>query len=312
MTSVLVTGAAGFIGSALADHFRAKGVQVFVDAERGHSGSTTRWPLTESGLELAMGGQVPDVIFHAAGSGTVAKVAAHPTLELPANLGAFLAVLQYAWSKAPSTRLVLLSSAALYGNAPASPQSETENRQPVSLYGLAKSQAEQLAAFYADKMDLQVTAVRLFSVYGPRLRKQLLWDAMNKFALGEAVFFGTGREQRDWVHIDDVCGFMDHLLARPALRSFDVYNCGGSPASTSEVLTAMAEIAGAPRPAFNGQTRPGDPACLVADCAKAAHELGWQSRIAWREGVAAYAKWYALQAARPVDGGAGNLFSVQR
>ena len=309
---VLVTGAAGFIGSALADHFRTQGAQVFVDATRGHSGSTTRWPLTESALGQAMNGVVPDVIFHAAGSGTVAKVAAQPTLELPANLGAFLAVLQYVRSQAPAARVVLLSSAALYGNAPAEPQCEADTRVPLSLYGVAKAQAEQLAAFYANQFGVTTTAVRLFSVYGPSLRKQLLWDAMNKFAGDRAVFSGTGLERRDWVHIDDVCRFMGHLVACPAVHSFNVYNCAGSPASTAEVLTVLAKAAGAPAPAFNGQSRQGDPLCLLADCTKAASELDWQAQIGWREGVTAYAKWYAMQAVRPVLGGVGSSAGEQR
>jgi len=258
-----------------------------------------------------MGDDVPDAIIHAAGSGTVARVAADPATELPANLSAWLAVLEFARIGAPKARVVLLSSAARYGNAPAEPQRESGVREVVSLYGLAKAQTEQLAAYYATQFGVSTTAVRLFSVYGPGLRKQLLWDAMNKFACGDAVFFGTGLEQRDWVHIDDVCRFMDHLLARPALRSFDVYNCAGSPATTAEVLTLLAQAAGAPAPAFNGQSRQGDPVCLVADCAKAARELDWQARIAWREGVAAYAEWFALRAARAADGGAGSLASEQ-
>jgi len=294
---VLVTGAAGFIGGALVDHFRSQGAQVFVDAERGHSGSTTRWPLTESGLGQAMNGVVPEVIFHAAGSGTVAKVAAQPTLELPANLGALLAVLQYVRSRAPLARVVLLSSAALYGNAPAAPQCESDARAPASLYGVAKAQAEQLAAFYADQFGVMTTAVRLFSVYGPGLRKQLLWDAMTKFSEGKNCFFGTGQEQRDWVHMADVRHFMDSLLARPSSANFEVYNCAaGQPASTAEVLSLLADLAGAAAPVFDGQLRAGDPSALVADCSLAERTLGWRAQVAWRDGVAEYAHWFAANA----------------
>jgi len=297
---VLVTGAAGFIGGALADHFRTQGAQVFVDATRGHSGSTTRWPLTESALGQAMNGIVPDVIFHAAGSGTVAKVAAQPALELPANLGAFLAVLQYVRSQAPQARVVLLSSAALYGNAPAEPQREADTRVPVSLYGVAKAQAEQLAAFYADQFGVTTTSVRLFSVYGPGLRKQLLWDALTKFSEGRNHFFGTGREQRDWVHMADVCRFMEGLLARSAGTRFEVYNCAaGQPASTAEVLSLLADLAGAAAPVFDGQVRSGDPSALVADCSLAQRALGWHAQVAWRDGVAEYTRWFAAQARNP-------------
>jgi UDP-glucose 4-epimerase len=301
---LLVTGAAGFIGGRLAAHFQSAGARVFVDVSREDAGVTKRWPLTESGLLQAMGGEVPDAILHAAGSGTVAKVAAQPALELPANLGALLAVLQYACAHAPKARLVLLSSAALYGNAPPTPQREDEARAPVSLYGLAKAQAEQLAAYYAHHQGVQATAVRLFSVYGPGLRKQLLWDAMTKFVTGAATFFGTGQERRDWVHIDDVCRFMALLLAMPAQRAFDVYNCAGSPATTAEVLSALAAAAGVGAPRFSGQTRPGDPQCLVADCSKAERELGWQRGVPWNEGAVQYAQWF-LNARRLA--GAGGL-----
>jgi UDP-glucose 4-epimerase len=194
--------------------------------------------------------------------------------------------------------VVLLSSAALYGNAPATPQAEHETRAPVSLYGVAKAQAEQLAAYYAVQQGLQATVVRFFSVYGPGLRKQLLWDAMLKFGAGGSEFFGTGAERRDWVHIDDVCRFIDRLLAVPQTSALDVFNCAGSAATTGEVLAHLASAAGAPAPTFNGRTRPGDPACLVADCSKAERELGWRAQVAWRDGVTGYARWFVQERLR--------------
>ena len=289
---LLVTGAAGFIGGSLAEHFRSRGAQVFVDVARADSGATRRWPLSEPALVQAMAGETPDVILHAAGSGTVGKVAAQPALELPANLGALLAVLQYAQHHAPEARVVLLSSAALYGNAPATPQRETDARAPVSLYGVAKSQAEQLAAYYASLHGLHTAAVRLFSVYGPGLRKQLLWDAMVKYSQGRSEFFGTGQERRDWVHIDDVCSFMTCLVAAPPKTGLDIFNCAGSPATTAEVLSVLAQAANAPSPSFSGQARPGDPVSLVADCTKARRELGWCAAIDWAEGAKGYAQWF--------------------
>lgn len=297
---ILITGAAGFIGSQLAAHYRRAGAQVFVDAVRGHSSGTTRWPLTESGLLQAMGGVLPDVVFHAAGSGTVAKVAAQPALEVPANLGALLAVLQFVQAHAPLAQVVLLSSAALYGDAPAVPQCEGDVRAPVSLYGLAKAQAEQLADYYARRCHVRASAVRLFSVYGPELRKQLLWDAMCKFTSGQTEFFGTGAEQRDWVHINDVCRFMDSLLAHscPSTTApgLTIYNCGANPASTAEVLGLLARTAGAGPVSFNGQSRPGDPQSLLADCSKAHSQLGWKPQVAWQEGMLGYAQWFLQQA----------------
>ena len=115
---------------------------------------------------------------------------------------------------------------------------------------------------------------------------------MVKFGQGRCDFFGTGQEQRDWVHIDDACTFMSALVAREPGQTFEIFNCGGEPASTAEVLGLLAAEAGAPAPRFNGQTRAGDPPCLVADGAKAECELGWRAAVGWRTGVADYAAWF--------------------
>ena len=293
MTAVLVTGARGFIGGRLLAHLNSAGLLTHADSAPG----MTRGALTLDGLRTRLGQAGVSAILHAAGSGTVGQVATAPDFELPANLAAALAVLEFARLHAPKAHLVVLSSAALYGNAPAVPQAETETRAPVSLYGVAKMQVEQIAAHYAAQYGMAITAVRLFSVYGPGLRKQLLWDAMNKFAAGGNEFFGTGDERRDWVHIDDVCRFMHLLLQHPApAGSLRIYNCAaGHSATTADVLAALATAAGAALPRFNGQLRVGDPACLVADCSKAEGDLGWRATVPWREGVAQYAAWFAAQ-----------------
>lgn len=293
MTAVLVTGAGGFIGGRVLAHLQSVGQPTCADRLPG----AAREDLTPSGLFARLGTASVQAIIHAAGSGTVGQVAAAPERELPSNLAAALAVLEFARLRAPLAHVVMLSSAALYGNAPSFAQAETEARTPVSLYGVAKAQVEQLAAHYATQYGLTVTVVRLFSVYGPGLRKQLLWDAMNKFAAGGGEFFGTGQEQRDWIHIDDVCRFMGQLLHHSGTPgSLRVVNCAaGQSATTADVLTLLAAAAGAPPPRFNGQVRAGDPACLVADCSKAERELGWRASVPWREGVAQYAAWFTAQ-----------------
>ena len=305
MTNILVTGVAGFIGGNIAAYFEREGQRVVTHAStraRTESGDASalsqREALSVTALQRVTAGGMPDAIIHAAGSGTVSSVAAQPESELPANLASLMAVLEYARLHAPRAHVVVLSSAALYGNAPATPQRESDARAPVSLYGLAKAQSEQLAAFYAAQHDMAITAVRLFSVYGPGLRKQLLWDAMVKFSQGApSPFFGTGDERRDWTHIDDVCRFMGRLLAVSKASGFEVLNCsGGQVASTAELLGEMARAVGVPAPRFNGQVRAGDPACLLADCSEAEQRLDWRPEIDWRQGVAAYARWFQDQA----------------
>jgi UDP-glucose 4-epimerase len=289
---VLVTGAAGFIGGCIAAYLRQHGIQVYTEPVAGGA----RRDISESALLEVMQGDRPDAVVHAAGSGTVARVTAAPAQEMTANLSALMGMFQYVLGHAPRAHVVLLSSAALYGNAPAEPQRENQARPPVSLYGLVKAQAEDLGAYYCAQHAVPVSAVRLFSVYGPGLRKQLLWDAMNKFAVGRNDFFGTGEEQRDWVHVEDVCRFIVALLAAPAPQVLQVLNCaGGQAVSNAQVLSHLAAAAGAPPPVFNGQTRQGDPSCLVADIALARQRLAWDAQVAWPDGVADYAAWFASQ-----------------
>ncbi len=276
---VLVTGASGFIGYSLASHFDALGRAV------------TRSPSLRESPIIANCAEPPAVIVHAAGSGTVGQVAAAPAREIPANLAAALAVLEYARVSAPATHVVLLSSAAVYGDAPALPQQEDQTRLPVSLYGLAKQQVEALGEHYAVQFGLRVSVVRLFSVYGEGLRKQLLWDAVRKFSVGEASFFGTGEETRDWVHVADVCGFVDSLIANPP-AGYAVLNCGSQVGtSTRAMLTELATALGKSPPSFNGAVRAGDPRFLVADTSRARDVLGWQAKVSWQEGVRNYARW---------------------
>lgn len=294
MNSILVTGAAGFIGNRLAAHFESAGVRVVRDAGRTAMAGG-RACIDASSLERATEGTPPEVILHAAGSGTVSQVVSDPSRHMSANLAATLGVLEYARTCAPRAHVVLLSSAAVYGNARAEPLREGDSREPVSLYGLSKAQSEQVLAHYSRDFGLRTTSVRLFSVYGPGLRKQLLWDAMSKYSQGQRDFFGTGQERRDWVHVDDVCCFMESLLTTPGNSGTAVFNCGGHAASTLEVLSHLAARAGSEAPRFSGRARAGDPVSLLADCSRAAAELGWKAQIGWKEGMSQYADWYAAE-----------------
>ena len=112
----------------------------------------------------------------------------------------------------------------MYGNADALPIAESTPINPISPYGVHKQIAEELIRSYAHHFSLSVAIVRFFSLYGPGLRKQLLWDACTKIEKGDFDFYGTGHEVRDWLHVQDAARL---LLTLPSHASSDAVIVNG-------------------------------------------------------------------------------------
>jgi UDP-glucose 4-epimerase len=197
-------------------------------------------------------------------------------------------VLEFMRTRAPKALLLFPSSAAVYGATPAGPIDEEAPLNPVSLYGEHKKMAEELCA----SSGLRVALLRLFSVYGPGLRKQLLWDACRKLSAGERTFGGDGTEKRDWVHVEDAAAFFVRA-AQVAPDGFSTVNVGsGRAVSTREVLTTLfAAWSDAGEPVFTGAARPGDPQHYQAATARA-RSWGWRPERSLADGIAEYVRWF--------------------
>jgi UDP-glucose 4-epimerase len=232
------------------------------------------------------------VIVHCAGGASVGFSVAHPHADFQRTVGCTADVLEYARLHARGARVVLCSSAGVYGEASPGPIPESAPRRPMSPYGMHKKMAEDLCRSYARSCGVASVAVRLFSVYGAGLRKQLLWDACNKSARGERRFFGTGAELRDWLHVDDAAALLAASV-RLASGESPVINGGtGRAASTREILGSLfRELGVADQPAFTGESKAGDPVSLVADASRA-FALPWRPAVDWEQGVAAVARWF--------------------
>jgi UDP-glucose 4-epimerase len=296
---VLVTGAYGFIGRHAARRWSREGWRV---TGIGH-GSWSRddwrswglddWHAADVTLEtLVTYAAEPNVIVHCAGGGSVGFSVAHPYQDFQRTTQTTIAVLEYARLHSAGARVVLPSSAAVYGAARELPIGEGAHLAPVSPYGVHKRLAEELCMSYAARFDLRVAIVRFFSVYGEGLRKQLMWDACRKLAASEVEFGGTGEERRDWVYVSDAADLLA-LAADHASAQCGVVN-GGSGVSTCvrDIVSQLARYfpqAGVPR--FTGTARPGDPDHYQANPSRAL-ALGWRPRIQLEEGIARYAAWY--------------------
>lgn len=230
--------------------------------------------------------------MHCAGAADVAFAGAHPLESFAKTVATTADVLELARVRLPRAALVLVSSAAVYGEASGKPISEKDPLAPISAYGVHKRMAEELCACYARIYALRVSVLRLFSIYGPGLRKQLLWDACNKLTSGNLSFAGTGSEMRDWLHVSDAVALVAAVL-QGAAEPYRVLNGGtGIGAAVSEVLEELsAALDVRERVVFTGGQRSGNPTSLIADSTQA-RALGWRPAYDWRTGVREYARWY--------------------
>jgi UDP-glucose 4-epimerase len=296
---VLITGAYGFLGRHAARRWAQAGWRVTGLGHGAWSRDDWRawglddWHTADVTLEtLVTYGGEPDLIIHCAGSGSVGFSVTHPYQDFQRTTQTTIAVLEYARLYAPAARVVLPSSAAVYGTVRELPIGESAPLDPVSPYGVHKRLAEELCLSYGRGYQTRVAIVRFFSIYGVGLRKQLLWDACRKLSAGEVEFAGTGDERRDWLHVSDAAELLACAAEHASAQCLVLNGGSGAAVSVREIVSKLAAHfpdAGAPR--FTGAARPGDPAHYHAQVARALG-LGWRPRIALDEGLAQYAEWF--------------------
>lgn len=297
--TVVVTGAHGFIGRHLSRYFSRRGSRVVgighgtFAPEEAHAWGLAEWHSCDVTLEtLREHAGSPEVLLHFAGGSLVGRSVQDPRDDFRRTVDTTMDMLEFVRRHSPQTRIVYPSSAAVYGIARTLPISETAPLQPLSPYGIHKKVAEDLFAYYATTHGIAVAVVRFFSVYGPGLRKQLLWDVCNRMGEERPIFWGTGSETRDWLHVEDAVQLCDLAASRASSRVPVVNGGTGAEVEVREVLAEVfADFGRVDGPAFSGKTKPGDPQHYKADIALATG-WGWKPRIQWRDGLRDYIRWY--------------------
>lgn len=299
MATVWVTGAYGFLGRHVAQHYASKGWKV-VGLGRGlwtqreaEQWGVTEWfggDLTPSMLDEVTG--TPDVVVHCAGGASVGRSQQNPEKDFRDTVETTVSLLHHLRLKAPEARLVLPSSAAVYGDTSSREIGEEASANPVSPYGVHKKAAEDACREQAATHGTQAVIIRFFSVYGPGLAKQLLFDACRKARDGEFSFFGTGDESRDFLHVSDAVGLIE-VATKHASAGCPVVNGGtGRGVSVREIVSSIAKHwQPAPLPEFNGEVRSGDPKHLVAKMDKA-HSWGFHPSVDLQTGIDGYVAWF--------------------
>jgi UDP-glucose 4-epimerase len=305
--AIWVTGARGFIGRHLAKALAGHGHEI------GGVGHGLWTEAREWGVERWLNGDVrasnlqalarasgsPEVIFHLAGGSSVGAGITQPREDFSRTVVSTAELLEWIRLESPATRVIVISSAAIYGTGRDGPLPEESERVPCSPYGFHKSMMEQLCESYATAYDVRSTIVRLFSVYGAGLKKQLLWDLCSRLSQNTVVELGgSGNELRDWTDVRDVVRALEFLMMPPG----DSVPLANAATGVATSVRRVAEIVLSCWPdrrevGFSGVPRPGDPFSLVADCRRLS-EAGFRWAIPAEQGIADYVAWYLKQAGR--------------
>jgi UDP-glucose 4-epimerase len=303
--STWITGANGFIGRHLVRELADAGGVVH---GVGH-GALDPGGARALGLQSWINGEVdaanlnalaaahglPSRVIHLAGGSSVGLSIERPFEDFSRTVASTARLLEWLRSSAPECLLVVASSAAVYGADHSGPIPEDAALTPMSPYGEHKLMMERLCASYARSYGIRSAIVRLFSVYGPHLRKQLLWDICSRLNAGGPVLTlgGTGAEIRDWTDVRDVARLLAQVAANAQQESFRLVNGGsGRGASVAEIAQSLIGHFGGHRELrFSGTARPGDPASLLADDRRL-REMRFDWRIPLVRGLADYVDWF--------------------
>src|SRR5258706_2499172 len=195
----LVTGANGFVGSALLRAAPAAGIEARPITRR----DTDYSPRSIAAL---VDEARADFVFHGAGSASVAASMQDPAADFASSVALFERVLEGVRLSGRRPRVIFPSSAAVYGDALQQPIGEEASLAPISAYGFHKVMCERLAAEYAACFGVPAVVLRIFSLFGSAQRRLLVWELFRQFRESpEVALAGTGDEERDYLHVDD-CG----------------------------------------------------------------------------------------------------------
>ncbi len=292
--TILITGAAGFIGKNAAKFFKEHGWRVVGIDLKEQEGEMDGWYSGTITKELLANiKEKPDVVLHCAGGSSVGFSIENPEEDYKMNVESAKNVLEFIKSECPDIRLIFLSSAAVYGQKENIAISEADSLNPVSPYGRNKKMAEDLCREYLEKYNISISIVRLFSVYGSGLHKQIFWDACNKIkdADKSITFFGTGEETRDFVHINDINNLF--LILSESKNKFEIINCGsGKSIKMKTVLEVLRDkYKKDVQITFNQISKEGDPKFYQANIGKAL-ALGWKPVIELKNGIEEYVNYF--------------------
>lgn len=310
---ILVTGAAGFIGSKVSSLLSARGDEV-VGVDNLSDGSDLalkkarlsalcggirfeRLDICDVGaLETLFARERFDAVVALAAQAGVRPSAVAPQTYVQTNICGFFNLLECC-RLYPVRHLVFASSSSVYGNVPEWPLKEDlRTDSPISLYAATKKSTELLAHSYAKLYGISITGLRYFTVYGPwgrpDMAPMLFADAISQ---GKPIsVFGEGEQMRDFTYIDDIAsGTLAVLDNPPTKESFRIFNIGaGQPVGLMDFIGALERAMGKSAIKNFLPMQPGDVQRTWADTGLLAEKIGFFPSVGLQEGIDAFVTWY--------------------
>lgn len=303
MKKVLVTGAGGFLGRYSCLRFKEENFYVVGMGRGGWNGDDYKdfgideWVEKDICFDnLKKLDKHFDIILHCAGTSSVSVSSDNPLQSFEDTVGSSLAILEYIRLYNQNAKFIYPSSAAVYGLFKNEPIIEESLLNPISNYGLYKKIVEDLSRFYAENYGVKVGIIRFFSIYGDGMKKQIMWDACNKFKNNpnHVEFHGTGEETRDFVHVEDACDLIIKVFCDD--KKFILVNGGSGESISLKYLLGIISknFSEKNNVKFNKKSRAGDPKYYKANIKKAT-KLGWRPKEKIENGVHKYVTWFKGQ-----------------
>jgi UDP-glucuronate 4-epimerase len=315
MKRVLITGAAGFIGSHLTEALLARGDSVvgldefndyydpaikrrnLAQAQQHPAFSLCEGDICDEALVRSVfERERPEVVVHLAARAGVRPSLKDPNLYHRVNVIGSQHILDACRDFKPS-HLVFASSSSVYGGSTAVPFKETDPvMRPISPYAATKRMNELQAHVYSHVYGVNVTMLRFFTVYGPRQRPDMAIHMFTKAMLkGESVpMFGDGSTRRDYTYVDDIIDGVVRCVDRPF--RYEIFNLGEHHTTAlHELIDLVAKHTGQAARIDRKSLQPGDVEITYADIDHARDLLGYHPQFTMDEGIARFVAWYRTQ-----------------
>lgn len=303
---VLVTGAAGFIGSHVCQHLtrqgrRVIGVDNFDPFYPRPAKETNLREITHDRFEFVEGDICdanamrtlfdrvkPEGVIHLAAKAGVRPSIADPAGYMHANVTGTAVILSEA-TRAGCQRVVAASSSSVYGNAPQVPFNETMDvNAPISPYAASKRACELLGATHHHLTKMPVAMLRFFTVFGPRQRPDLAIALfLGRVSRGETITqMGAGTTSRDYTFIDDIVAGVLRAYERIDAHGYRVWNLGHShPVTLDDMIATIGRVVGKAPLIDRKPAQAGDVERTFADLTRSREELGYEPKVSFEEGV---------------------------